>query len=253
MENLVSIITPTYNCEKYIKETVKSVLSQSYKNWELIVVDDYSTDTTVDILKKYQLEDSRIQLIQLESNKGAAVARSRAIDFAKGRFIAFLDSDDIWTPDKLSEQISYMIENNYAVSCTSYLIIDESGNLLNQKKKALQKVNYSKLLIENTIGNSSLIYDASKLGKFSVPNIRKRNDYALWLKILKKEKYIYGFDKYLMYYRVRKNSISSNKLSLIKYHWHLYHSIEKLSIIKSIYHLFVWMIIKIYKSKIKKG
>lgn len=244
-EKLVSIITPTYNCGKFIARTIDSVLNQTYTNWEMIIVDDRSKDNTKEIVEQYMKNDSRIKYHLLDENSGAAVARTTAMKLAEGSYMAFLDSDDIWTNDKLERQIKWMQENDYAFSCTAYEQIDEADNPLGKIIKTVTKTNYNRLLLDCPVGNSSVVYNVEKMGKFEVPNIRKRNDDALWLQMLKKEKYIWGMPDVLMKYRVRKNSISSNKLSVIKYHWILYRDIEHLSIFRSAFHIFWWCVIKV--------
>ncbi len=243
-EKLVSIITPTYNCAAFIARTLDSVQAQTYKNWEMIIVDDQSKDNTRDIVEEYIKRDPRIKYHLLEVNSGAAVARTTAMKLAQGSYMAFLDSDDIWMPDKLERQIRWMEENGYAFSCTAYEQIDEEDNLLGKTIKTIKKTDYNRLLLDCPVGNSTVMYDVEKMGKFEVPNIRKRNDDALWLQMLKKEKYIWGMPDVLMKYRIRQNSISSNKLSVIKYHWILYRDIEQLSVIRSAFHIFWWCIIK---------
>lgn len=249
MSELISIITPTYNCERFIGETIESVLKQSYKNWEMIIVDDCSTDNTYDVVKKYADNDSRIKYYLLEENSGAAVARTKAMQLATGDYIAFLDSDDLWISNKLECQLKFMKENNYNFTCTEYEQIDENGKSLNKIIKVKNKTNYNGVLLNCPVGNSTVMYNVSKMGKFQVPNIRKRNDDALWLQMLKKEKYIYGIKEVLMKYRIRENSISSNKVDLVKYHWYLYRNIEHLSVIRSLFHIGYWGFIKIFKIK----
>ncbi len=248
-EKLVSIIMPTYNCAKFIARTLDSVQAQTYQNWELIIVDDCSKDNTREIVEGYMKNDSRIQYYLLDANSGAAVARTTAMKLAKGSYMAFLDSDDIWIPNKLERQINWMVDNEYAFSCTAYEQIDEEDNLLNRTIKTIKKTNYNRLLLDCPVGNSTVVYDVEKMGKFEVPNIRKRNDDALWLQMLKKEKYIWGMPDVLMKYRIRQNSISSNKFKVIKYHWILYREIEHLSIIRSAFHIFWWCVIKVLHIK----
>ncbi len=243
-EKLVSIITPTYNCAEFIARTIDSVLNQTYGNWEMIIVDDQSGDNTKEIVEQYIAKDSRIKYHLLEVNSGAAVARTTAMALASGSYMAFLDSDDIWTADKLERQISFMEDNEYAFSCTAYEQIDEDDNSLGKIIKTVKKTDYNRLLLDCPVGNSSVMYNVEKMGKFEVPNIRKRNDDALWLQMLKKEKYIWGMPDVLMKYRIRKNSISSNKLKVIKYHWILYRDIEHLSVLRSVFHIFWWCVIK---------
>ena len=249
MEELVSIIMPTYNCAKYISRTIDSVLNQTYKNWEMIIVDDCSKDNTKGLVEEYQKNDCRIQYYCLETNSGAAVARTKAMELAKGDYMAFLDSDDVWLPEKLEKQIGFMKDNNYFFSCTSYEQIDEQDMPLGRHVKAIKKTSYNRLLLDCPVGNSTVMYDVRKMGKFKVPNIRKRNDDALWLQMLKVDPYIWGLNEVLVKYRVRTNSISSNKLNLIKYHWILYRDIEHLSIPRSLFHIGYWCIIKGLKIK----
>lgn len=249
MSELISIITPTYNCERFIGETIESVLKQTYKNWEMVIVDDCSTDNTYEVVKKYADNDSRIKYYLLEENSGAAVARTKAMQLATGDYMAFLDSDDLWISNKLECQLKFMKENNYNFTCTEYEQIDENGKSLNKVIKVKNKTNYNGVLLSCPVGNSTVMYNVSKMGKFQVPNIRKRNDDALWLQMLKKEEYIYGLNNILMEYRIRTNSISSNKLDLVKYHWYLYRNIEHLSVIRSLFHIGYWGVIKIFKIK----
>lgn len=248
-EKLISIIMPTYNCGKFIGETIETVVKQTYKNWELIIVDDCSKDETEKTVKKYVDNDNRIKYHKLETNQGAAVARTQAMKMAEGNYMAFLDSDDLWKENKLEKQLRFMEENNYNFTCTAYEQIDEEGELLNKVINPKRKANYNRILLDCPVGNSTVMYNVDKLGKFEVPNIRKRNDDALWLQILKKEKYIYGMNDVLMEYRIRSNSISSNKLDLVKYHWQLYREIEHLSIIRSVFHICWWGMIKVLKIK----
>lgn len=245
-EPLVSIIMPAYNCENFISHAIDSVISQTYKNWELIVVDDCSIDRTAEIVKEYIKKDCRIQYYKLDKNSGAAMARNKAIELAKGKYIAFLDSDDIWFPEKLRKQISFMEKNNYGFTCTSYTKIDEQGNYLNRTIIAKPKMDYNGIL-KTCPGNSTVIYNAQKLGKFNIPNIKKSNDYVLWLQIIKKENYLYGITEPLGSHRIRNGSISSNKVSLVMYHWKIYRRIEKLSIFKSCYLTLYWIIATIFK------
>ena len=189
MNNLVSIITPCYNSENFISETINSVLNQTYKNWEMIIVDDVSTDRSVDIISTFCKQDARIQLHQLLDNSGAAIARNKAIELAQGTFIAFLDSDDLWLPKKLEYQLDFMLKNKYLLSYTSYEIINEDGNLTNKIINCKDKLDYKRMLYSNEIGCLTAMYNRDILGKIFMPEIRKRQDYGLWLKILKSEMY----------------------------------------------------------------
>lgn len=246
-EGLVSVITPTYNCAAFIDETIESVLAQTYTDWEMIIVDDQSKDNTEDVVKKYT--DPRIKYIKLEKNSGAAVARTEAMKLSEGQYMAFCDSDDLWMPDKLERQLAFMKRARHAFTCTAYEQIDEESKALGRIIVPREKCNYNRLLLDCPVGNSTVMYDVSQMGKFEVPNIRKRNDDALWLQMLKKEKYIWGMNDVLMKYRIRSNSISSNKLKVIKYHWILYREIEHLSVLRSLFHIGYWCIIKMLKIK----
>ncbi len=248
-KGLVSVIMPTYNCAKFIGETLDSIKAQSYENWEVIIVDDCSKDNTKEIVDKYIAEDQRIKYYCLETNSGAAVARTEAMARAEGEYMAFCDSDDLWMPDKLERQLAFMQENDYAFTCTAYEQIDEESASLGKIIKTVKKTDYNRLLLDCPVGNSSVMYNVEKMGKFEVPNIRKRNDDALWLQMLKKEKYIWGMPDVLMRYRIRKNSISSNKLKVIKYHWILYREIEHLNVFRSAFHVFWWCVIKVLRIK----
>ena len=246
---LVSVIMPTYNCAAFIAETLDSIKAQTYTDWEIVIVDDCSKDNTREIVEKYMSEDPRIKYHCLEVNSGAAVARTVAMEKAEGQYMAFCDSDDLWMPDKLERQLAFMNENGYAFSCTAYEQIDEDSKSLDRIIKTVKKTDYNRLLLDCPVGNSSVMYNVEKMGKFEVPNIRKRNDDALWLQMLKKEKYIWGMPDVLMRYRIRKNSISSNKLKVIKYHWILYREIEHLNVFRSAFHIFWWCVLKVFRIK----
>lgn len=234
---LISIITPVYNCEKFLKFTIECVLKQTYDNWELLMVDDCSLDSSADIVKKYAKADSRIKYIKLKNNSGAAVARNKALHESKGRFIAYLDADDLWKKEKLEKQVKFMLENKYAFTCTDYEKLDENGNSLNKIVKIPRKVNYNLFLRNTIIQTVGVMVDAKLTGKkiLEMPNIRRRQDAATWCQLLKN-----GFDCYecpetLSYYRVVSNSLSSNKFKAIKMNWYWYRKIEKLSLWKTCY------------------
>ncbi len=249
MDKLVSIIMPSFNSAEFIGETIDSVVNQTYTNWEIIIIDDCSSDNTKEIVECYQEKDNRIKFLQLKENSGAAVARQYGIDNASGDYIAFLDSDDLWLADKLSKQINFMKENNYACTCTSYEKFKD-----NISKKIVApplKTSYKMMLLNDLVGNSTVIINKELVGEIKIPNIKKRNDVALWLYLLKKIDYIYGFREVLMKYRIREDSLSGNKLNLIKYHWILYRNIEKLGIIKSVYLILNWAVVKTISKIIK--
>lgn len=249
-EDLVSIVTPLYNSEKFIEETIESVLKQTYNNWEMLIIDDCSTDLGPDIVKKYSEKDLRIKYIKMEKNSGAALCRNKAIELSKGEFIAFLDSDDLWSERKLEKQLKFMKANGYAITFHSYEQIDEDGAKLNKIIKApLKPVTYRSYLLNNPIGCLSGMYNIKKIGKQYMPLLQNREDTAFWLKLLKIEKKIYGFNETLAQYRVRKNSLSSKKIKLIKYHWTLYRKVEKLTLIESLFYLSTTILSKILRVK----
>ena len=239
---LVSIITPSYNSEKYIGETIKSVLNQSYINWELVIVDDCSTDKTWDIIRGYALKDSRIKIHKNEVNSGSGITRNRAIDIARGRYIAFIDSDDIWHKNKLSVQIAFMKENNYCFSHTSFGYIDEFSNKIKHTFRVKKSpVDYKHLLKYTDIGCLTAVFDCSVIGKFYMSEHRRKQDYALWLTILKTGVVSYPIDIELAYYRQSKNSATSNKWSLISKHVVFLMDTQGMNIFASIYYTVYWM------------
>lgn len=250
-EKLVSIIMPAYNCEDFISSSLDSVIAQTYKNWEIIVVDDCSTDQTATIVNHYRNIDDRIKYFKLEKNSGAATARNTGTTIAKGSYIAFLDSDDLWFSEKLTKQIHFMEKNGFNFTCTSYTKINETGEYLGGVVKAWKQLDYIGVL-KYSAGNSTVIYNSESLGKFIIPIIKKRNDYVMFLQIIKKEKYLHGIDEPLGSHRIRVGSISSNKFSLLKYHWTVYRKLENLSLIKSSYLLLHWVLRTVLKLNITK-
>lgn len=249
--SLVSIITPLYNCSDFLKQTIQSILFQTYQNWEVIMVDDCSSDNSVSIAQEFVERDHRIKLVQLEKNSGAAVARNKAIEAATGRFIAFLDSDDLWHPQKLEKQINFMLENNYAFSYTAYEKINEEGKVF-EYVGAPQQLSYKQLLKTNEIGCLTVIYDMKHLGKVYMPTETKREDYATWLSILKKTDYAYGMPEILGQYRVYANQSSAKKGKMAKENWKLYRNIENLGVIKSAYYFSHYVIRGVLRTKFPK-
>lgn len=237
MEEMVSIITPVFNCEKLIKNTIECVLNQTYKNWELLLVDDCSTDKSADIILDYCKQDGRIKYLKLEKNSGAAVARNEALHHSKGRFIAYLDSDDLWKSNKLECQIQFMINHRYAFTCTDYEKITEDGESLNKIIKIPEKVTYNLFLRNTIIQTVGVMVDTNLTGKelLEMPLIRRRQDAATWCQLLKNGFNCYEVPENLSYYRVVSNSLSSNKFKAIKMNWYWYRKIEKLSLPKTIY------------------
>lgn len=223
MNDLVSIIMPSYNTGDFIAEAIKSVLTQTYANWELIIVDDCSTDSTDDIVAAFR--DSRIFYLKNKENSGAAVSRNRALRKAKGKWIAFLDSDDLWLPRKLEHQISFMEKNNYHFSYTQYEVIDSSGKSLKQFWTGPKKITKLKMYTYNYMGCLTVMYDSKFMGLIQVSNLKKRNDYAMWLRAVRRCP-SYLLKERLSKYRVRPSgsitSRNSGTLNNVKYHFLLF-------------------------------
>ncbi len=236
-KELVSIITPVYQCENLIEETINCVLEQTYTNWEMLLVDDCTPDNSADIVKRYVKMDERIKYFKLDENSGAAIARNKALQESKGRFITYLDADDLWKKDKLEKQVKFMLNNNYAFTCTDYEKIDEEGNTLNKIVKIPKKVTYNLFLRNTIIQTVGVMVDTKLTGKelLMMPNIRRRQDAATWCQLLKNSFNCYEVPENLSYYRVVSNSLSSNKFKAVKGTWYLYRKIEKLSLLKSCY------------------
>ena len=227
VEGLVSIIMPCYNAEDYIVQSINSVIKQSYTLWELIVIDDFSKDSSRSIVQEMSADDDRIKLICQDANKGAGAARNAGVSVAKGQYISFLDSDDLWELKKLETQVNFMKNNGVTFTCSDYAVIDENSNLTGEVRKAKSYYDYETLL-KHCPGNSTIMYDAGQLGKFYIPPIRKRNDYLMWLQVIKKSGCLIGISNILSKYRIHSAGISHNKISLIKYHYDVYRNIEKL-------------------------
>lgn len=252
MEPLVSIITPLYNSEKYIAETIESVLAQTYSNWEMIIVDDCSKDNGVEIVEKYQEKDKRIKLYKNKENKGGAGTRNVAIEKANGKYIAFLDSDDLWKKEKLEKQISFMESLDCSFSYTKYERISEKGKKLNLISKIPKTLNYKELLKVNPIGCLTAVYDTEKLGKIYLPEIKIGQDFALWLEVMKKAKEARGLEENLAEYRYREMSLSKNKKKKIICMWEIYRKYNNQSIFKSIIYIFYNIIYSKFNLKMEK-
>ncbi|MDR0606474.1 MAG: glycosyltransferase [Bacteroidales bacterium] len=247
---LVSIIIPNYNRAIYIESSIQSVINQTYTNWELIIVDDCSTDNSIDIIKECIKNDKRIKLYQMPQNNGLpAVPRNFGIEKASGDFIAFLDSDDIWLSDKLQEQINLAQQKDAAVVYSYYEKIDSNGFRNNRIVRTPSKINYKQLLKGNVIGCLTGMYSVNKLGKIYFL-YEKVEDYILWLSILKKGHIAYAVPKVLALYRVGQTSFSSNKLKAAKWTWAVYRKHEHLSIIESIFYFLLYIICGFRKYKI---
>ena len=250
---LVSILIPTFNSAQFIAETIASVQQQTYENWEIIVVDDVSTDGTVALISKIRETDVRIQLQVLERNSGTGVARNTALGKAKGKYIAFLDADDLWKPEKLEKQILFMQTNDLPFTFSFYDCIDEQGNSLNRRVEAPRNLSYRQLFFCNYVGNLTGIYDVEFFGKISISNIRKRQDWMHWLTILKKIKRAKPVQESLAFYRIRDNSLSTSKTALIRYNFAVYRKFHGYNLVVSLLcmtgFLFTQLVIKPFYSK----
>ena len=256
MNDLVSIIMPSYNTAKYISQSIDSVIKQTHTNWELIIVDDCSTDNTDEIIKPY-LKDSRIKYLKNEKNSGAAVSRNYALREAKGKWVAFLDSDDIWEPKKLELQLEFMKSNSYEFTYTDYRI-QLNGKWEPYINTAPNSVNMRKLYNYCYFSTITVMYDREKVGLIQIADLKKNNDYAMWFEIMKKAKIAHRLPLCLSYYIKHENSVSSgSKLKLIKYHYIMYRKALKknrfVSTVLTLNNLFFGVIKKLkYKKPINR-
>lgn len=245
---LVSVIMPSYNTAKYIEKAIRSVIFQTYSDWELLIVDDCSTDNTDDVVRQF-LSDERITYLKNERNLGAAISRNKALSKARGRWVAFLDSDDFWDEKKIENHLKFMQERKSVFSCTSYNVVDENYKLIKKFNTKKDKLKYKDILRSCRIGCSTVIYDVNKIGKVYMPEKAvKREDFACWLQILKHVPVDF-FHEYLTTYLCRENSVSANKFKLVKDQWNVYRKIEKISLLKSIYYIICWAINGFFKYK----
>lgn len=248
MDELVSIIMPSYNTAAYIKDSIQSVLNQTYSNWELIIIDDCSTDNTKNVLE--EIQDRRIRVYKNEKNWGAAVCRNIALRKANGRWIAFLDSDDLWKPDKLKKQVAFMKNNNYFFSYSNYEEINANGSRNGVKVTGPKKITKTGMFNYCWPGCLTVMYDADKIGLIQIADIKKNNDYAMWLKICKKCE-CYLLDEYLAEYRKgREGSISTHNIkTMIIWHYKLYREAEGEKILQSLVNTGRNLIFGYYKKK----
>ncbi len=255
MNKTVSVITPSYNSEKYIVKTIASVQKQTYQDWEMIIVDDHSDDDTCKIVREICKNEPRVKLLRQEKNSGAGAARTRSMQAAKGRFIAYLDADDVWLPDKLEKQVAFMCGKKIGFSCASYEVIDDKGNKLNKEVHMLPEVDYVGFLTNNLLQTVGIMVDTDIIDKkyLIMPDIRRRQDAATWLQILKAGYKCYGIDNILAQYRRTRNSLSSNKIEAVKGVWYLYRKIEHLSISFSCYCFVRYAAFAIWKRTYLKG
>ncbi len=239
---LVSIVTPVYNAERFLPDTIKTIQDQTYENWEWLLVDDQSSDRSVEIIKKAAKSDERIKPIQLPKNGGAATARNAGIDAANGKYLAFQDADDLWHPEKLAKQVAFMQQNDVAFSFTGYEFANADGVPNGKKVYVPAKLTYKQALKNTTISTITVMFDMTKLTKNDVhmPNV-KSEDTATWWNILRQDKIAYGLNEILSFYRRSANTKSSNKFTAIKQTWQLYREQQKLGLFYSIY-CFIWYV-----------
>jgi teichuronic acid biosynthesis glycosyltransferase TuaG len=252
---LVSVIVPLFNSEKFIEKTILSVQNQTHSNWEMIIVDDCSKDNSVTIIEQYIANDNRIKLWRLNKNSGTGIARNLAVSKAKGDYIAFLDADDLWKPIKLERQLQFLKENNFHFTFSFYDCINEDGNLLNLRVEAPKKLSYFQLFFCNFVGNLTGIYEVKYFGKIAISSIRKRQDWMLWLSLLKKIKTAKPVPESLAFYRIRNNSLSASKIDLLKHNFAVYRSYHNFNFFTSFFimigFLFTQLLIKpLYVKKI---
>jgi glycosyltransferase involved in cell wall biosynthesis len=236
----VSIICASYNSACYLSTTINSIINQYYKDWELIIIDDCSVDNTYEIASKFADTDSRIRILSNNKNKGPAKTRNKGIREAKGKYLTFIDSDDLWEKDFISKSISFLQENNYSFCFSSYYRVDEGLDPLYTPFIVPKKVSYNDLLKTCPISCLTAFIDIGKIGKYYMPDLKQRQDYGLWLNILKDVDFAYGIKKKLATYRIRKGSVSRNKFEAMKYVWKLYREEEGLNIVRSIYLIVIY-------------
>lgn len=245
--SLVSIITPSYNAEQFIGQMIESVIAQTYQDWELLITDDCSTDGSCAIVERYAQQDSRIKLFRLERNSGAGVARNESIKHARGRYIAFCDSDDWWLADKLQEQIDFMTQNRVQICYSSYYTCNKAGNITGLVA-SYKHISYNHIIRDDSIGFLTCIYDTVEIGKVYMPSIRRRQDWALKIQLLQKHPMAYGVIKPLACYRVREGSLSSNKFRLVKYNVQVYRDVLHYNVFRA-WFVFLFMFLPSYLLK----
>ena len=239
MAHLVSIVTPMFNAEKHIEQTIASVQSQTYQNWELLIADDGSSDGSVDLVRDFAASDDRIKLIPTTQNTGPAGARNRSIAQAQGRYLSFLDSDDFWRADKLQVQLDFMANSSAQITYSNYQQVDESGENIGGPIEVPERVTYQTLLNSNAIPCLTALYDTKMLGKQMMESVG-HEDYVYWLSLLKSGCSAQGLNEVLAFYRVRQGSVSNNKLKAAGFQWNIYRNIEELSLIRSLYHFSIY-------------
>lgn len=245
MDELISIIVPVYNGERFIEETMDCVAAQSYSHWELLLVEDGSSDRTVSIIEEYIRKngENRIRLIRQPENLGAARARNRGLKEAAGRYIAYLDADDLWVPEKLERELAFMTEKNAAFAFTGYEFVNENGRGTGKVVRVPETLSYRQALKNTTIFTTTVMFDTAKIAKslLEMP-VMKSEDTALWWKVLRNGYTAYGLDENLAKYRRAGRTLSSNKLEAIRRIWNLYRKAEGMGILSSAWHFCFWAV-----------
>lgn len=249
INELISIITPAYNAEKHISDTILSIQRQTYKNWELLISNDCSKDRTADIVCAFASKDPRIKLINAKENGGVAKARNLAIEQSKGKYIAFVDADDLWLPDKLEKQISFMKNRNAAFSFTSYELIDDTGQKIGKYVQSKPIMRHQDILKNTIIGCLTVMVDVEKTGPFKIPILKHTEDNMAWYEILKRGFLGYGMPEVLSQYRISSNSLTSNKLKSAKLQWRTYRDYCKFGILKSMYYFSCYAVNAVIKTR----
>lgn len=242
----VSVIIPCFNANLTIKQSIDSVLSQTYQNIELFIIDDASTVSCMDYIKEY-LTDPRVHFIQLNQNSGPAGARNSGIEKSEGRYVAFLDSDDLWQKEKLELQLEYMLEEQSPISFTAYQIVNEKGDKVLNTIHVPGNITYRELLKNTIIGCSTVVIDRNQVGNFFMPTIRGGEDTATWLNILKKGHTALGIQETLTKYRILEGSLSRNKWEMLRRTWVMYRTTQHLSVLKTNYYFCFYVINAIKK------
>lgn len=247
----ISIILPLYNASRFIGEAIASVQAQTHTDWELLVVDDCSIDGSVDIVEKYANRDSRIVLLQHAQNQGAAAARNTGIKHTKGRYIAFLDADDVWLPNKLEKQLQFMQANKLAFTYSSQLLIDANGK---EKGRFITKpvIDYRAMLKTCWVGCCTAVYDTEIVGKQYFETQRGQEDYILWLQIIKQIGTTKGIIEPLAKYRVISGTVSANKIAAAKRQWKVYREVEKLNLMQSSYYFIHYAVNAVFRFGLKR-
>lgn len=244
-EEQISIIVPVYNAVRFIRETMDCVVAQTYPHWELLLVEDGSSDGTVEEIEKYIAEkcETRIRLIKQPANMGAAKARNRGLKEAKGRFIAYLDADDLWVPEKLEKELAFQQEKKAAFVFTGYEFADEHGNGTGKIVHVPEVLTYKQALSNTTIFTTTVMFDREKIATelLEMPDI-KSEDTALWWKVLRNGYTAYGLNENLARYRRAGKSLSSNKLEAVRRIWNLYRKAEGLGVFRSVWHFCFWAV-----------